>query len=248
MRYQNIQGIVLRKNNFGENDQYVSIYSPTIGKIDAVAKGSRKICSPFSGHLEIFNICKFQIYKSTHNYIITQCETIQTFKPLKQDLQLSVLSFLLLEIFQKITPSDEHGEGLFNLLSQSLEKLNNKKKSFLIVESFKIKLLKIAGALPDISQCSNCHHKWKDTSSIYISDENHIVCNNCRTNTPCKSVIQFNLMKLINFIANSPYGQIEKITLSSAEKADLRKFSDIFLHTYINCELKSEKIAAQILF
>ena len=72
------EGIILQKRNFGEHDQFVTFFSPELGLMEAAAKGSRKINSPFTGHLEILNICKFQIYKNARGQTITQCQALET--------------------------------------------------------------------------------------------------------------------------------------------------------------------------
>ncbi len=247
MRNQNIQGIILKKRNFGEYDQFITIYSPTLGKFDAMVKGVRKINSSFGGHLEILNICNFNIYKSAYRYTITQCQTVNSFKDLKKDLQLSMLAFLISEIFYHMTPSDEQGEDLFILITQTLNSLSCNIKNPLILESFKIKLLQATGNLPDISECSDCHHKWKSNDTIGLDIYGHIKCMNCSNRQETKELIGFNIMKLINFISQRPYQEIENITLKQHEHNNLKKLTDIFLHSYIDIELKSEKIARQML-
>lgn len=247
MRNQNIRGIILKKNNFGEYDQFITVYSPTLGKFDALAKGVRKINSSFSGHLEILNICDFNVYKSSYRYTITQCQTVNSFKNLKKDLQLSMLAFLISEIFYRMTPSDEQGEDLFSLIIQTLQSLSGNVKNPLILESFKIKLLQATGNLPDISECSDCHHKWRPEDTICLDQYGHIKCMNCSNNNDTKELIGFNIMKLINFIAHRPYKEIENISLKLHEQNNLKRLTDIFLHSYIDIELKSEKIARQML-
>ncbi len=247
MRNQNIQGIILKKRNFGEYDQFITVYSPTLGKFDALAKGVRRINSSFGGHLELLNICNFNIYKSSYRYTITQCQSINSFKNLKKNLQLSMLAFLISEIFYRMTPSDEHGENLFILIMQTLQSLGGNVKNPLILESFKIKLLQATGNLPDISECSDCHHKWINRDTICLDIHGHIKCLNCSQNNDTKELIGFNIMKLINFIARRPYEEIENISLKQHEHNNLKKLTDIFLHSYIDLELKSEQIARQML-
>jgi len=248
MRYQNLQAVVLRKRPLSENDFFITFYSPVLGKFDAVAKGARRLSSSFSGHLETLNICNIQIYKNANRYTLTQCQTYQTFKPLRNDLQLSMLAFLILEIFYRSTLSEDHGDEVFNLLITTLNKLSkNNNKNDLLVETFKTKLLNYAGALPDISCCSECHKKWIENDKVHINSHNHIVCINCINNTPIIETLPFNIMKLINHIAKSPVETIEKIKLNGIEPHTLKKFNEIFLQSYINFDLNYEKVSASIL-
>jgi len=246
MRNQSIRGIVLRKRNIGENDQIVTIYSPPLGKFEASAKGARKINSHFGGHLETLNICDFTVYTNGNNHTLTQCQCINSFKFLKNDLHLSVCTFIISEIFYRMTPSDGHGDDFFLLLLETISSLE-KGRHELIMDSFKIKLLNAAGSLPEISECGECRHKWTEDDSIFMDPDGHLTCLQCSPYPGQKEEISFNIIKLLNYITTASYPQIQKINLSERERLQLKKISDILLHSYINLELKSEKIAGQIL-
>ncbi|MCA9373918.1 DNA repair protein RecO [Candidatus Peregrinibacteria bacterium] len=244
MRYLNITGIILKKHNTGEQDQYVTIFSPTLGKIDARARGARKINSSFIGHLEILNICDFQLYKNQNHFTITQCQIRKSYKNIRETLNQSMLSFHLLEIFLKIAQSEENGDELFDLIAQTLEKIDQNQKNQLHIETFKIKMLDIAGALPNISRCGNCDIRWNQESMIHIDEEGHISCFDCSSGN--QTLIPFNTMKLIHFIQQSPFDQIEKIAMNQQDKTILKKVMAIFLHNYISSELKTEKFIAHL--
>lgn len=246
MRNKSIRGIVLRKRNVGENDQIVTIYSPPLGKFEASARGARKINSHFGGHLETLNICDFTVYSNGNNYTLTQCQCVNSFKSLKNDLHLSMFTFIISEIFYRMTPSDGHGEDLFLLLLGTISSLG-KGRHDLIINSFKIKLLNAAGSLPEISECGECHHKWKKDDIILMDPDGHLTCRQCAPYPELKEEIPFNIIKLLKYITTASYQQIQKINLSESELLKIKKISDTLLRSYINFELKSEKIARQIL-
>lgn len=244
MRHLNVTGIILKKNNAGEQDQYVTIFSPTLGRVDARARGARKINSSFIGHLEVLNICDFQLYKNQNRYTITQCQIKKSYKNIRETLNQSMLSFHLLEIFLKIAQSEENGDELFELIIQTLNKIDQNQKNHLHIETFKIKMLDIAGALPNISRCGNCDIRWSTESMIHIDDEGHISCFDCLTGN--QTLIPFNTMKLIYYIQQSPFEEIEKIAMSQEDKSILKKVTGILLHNYISSELKTEKFIAHL--
>lgn len=246
MRNQSIRGIVLRKRNIGENDQIVTIYSPPFGKFEASVKGSRKITSHFGGHLEILNICDFGVYSNGNRHTLTQCQCVNSFQYLKNDLGLAMLTFQIAEIFYRMTPSDGHGEDLFILLVKTLTALDCEKKS-LIMESFKIKLLNAAGALPEISECAECGKKWEDDNTILMDNDGRMTCRSCAPFSANHEQISYNMIKLLKYLLRTDYEHIKKINLSPKDQNCLKKISDILLHSYINHELKSEKIANRVL-
>lgn len=240
MRYISTTGIILKKRNIGEQDQYVTLFSPTLGKIDARAKGSRKITSSFMGHLETLNVCVFQLYKNGSHFTITQCQVQESFKKIREQLKQTFLSLHLIEIFLTMAQSEENGEELFELLTGTLKKLDRENKNSLYLENFKIKILTIAGALPNVSRCGNCDIRWQPGSMIQMDQEGHIFCQSC---APERSMlIPFNTMKLIHFLKDAPFHQVQKIKSTPKEESSLKTLTDIFLQNYIITELRTEKI------
>lgn len=134
-------GIILKKQPVGENDILVTLYSPEFGKIQAAAKGARKMTSSFSGHIETLNMCNVQLYKTPVRYTLIQCQTVESFKNIREDFERSMMAGLMIEIFHKSTLSTEHVPELFHLLKESLQKLCISEQHFLTVEGFKLNLL-----------------------------------------------------------------------------------------------------------
>lgn len=238
------RGIILRKKKTGEQDDYVTLYSPELGKIDAIAKSSRKITSHFCGHLETLNICKFQLYKSQYRYTITQANTEQNFKKIRENLKISMSAMLALEIFEKCTFTEENleAQAIFTLLENTLESLAVTTSPLLMLEKFKLILLQKMGALPDITVCTECDKRWDNEKEIYLNDDHHLLCKHCKKNPQMTyREIDFNTIKLINFLLKGKTETIN-IVLSKNEKERLQKFTDIFLYDYTNKEIFSNRI------
>jgi DNA repair protein RecO (recombination protein O) len=239
MRYINTYGIILKKTNFGDYDQYITFFSPDFGKTEAVAKGARKINSQFMGHLEPLTICSMQIYKTPRSLTITQCQAEQQFKNLHTSYELSLISMLFLEIIQKTIHSGEHGRDIFELLRETLTSLNKGEKKFIQIEGFKIKLLKILGIMPETSKCFQCETKWHEVKKIY-RDQSHFYCDKCaqKNTTP----VSIGIIKLINYFLLSKMSEINKIKLLEKEKIELKSITTSLFTPYLDNELKTDKI------
>lgn len=267
MRNLGITGIITRKTKYSDFHEFITIYSPETGKIDALARGSRKLSSSFIGHLEILNICKFQIYKNGDRYSITQCQIINPFKHIKNNLRSTLHAFTILEIFNRVANGETHQKELFNLLETTLKSINDLNSSnphhtnlenqiLFRVEIFKIKALALAGSIPTISECAHCGEKWQDKAKIILDNENHFCCKKCQhkgnhshrhtlsKQSPLK--IDFNIMKLINYIYHQNYNQLSKISISAEHIQKLKQISDTFLHQYTQKEITSERITQEM--
>jgi DNA repair protein RecO (recombination protein O) len=215
MRNFSTQGIILKRKNRDENDHYITFFSPLLGKINASARGARKINSQFAGHLEPFNICEFEIYKSPVAYTITQCRSTETFKNIRGNLDKTLMAEIACEIFEKTVYSADQGPELFELFKSAMKNFDKSKKPILALESFKIKLMHIIGVLPDLKNPD-------------IQKEN--------------GEIPHDIIKLINYLRLCDFEAIEKISLSESEERNLKKTVNNFLSRYLDCQIKSEEV------
>lgn len=246
MRNLSTPGIILKKHNRGEYDQVITFFSPILGKIQATTKGSKKIDSVFTGHIEILNICKFQLYKNNQSYTITQCVNINNFAKLRNDLGKTTLALLIIEIFEKSILGEDNAQILYELLTTTIEQLSVSKQNFLCAENFKIKLLHHLGILPEISRCSKCNKRWQSNQQIWLDDGIQFKCFGCLNNRNQSLNVPFNIIKLINFLKNSQSDNEILIKIGKREMDQLKTINNIFLQNYLNQEIKTEKILQKI--
>lgn len=128
------EAIVLRRNNYGEADRILSIYSVNQGRISLIAKGVRKPKSKKRGHIEIFGYIKFSAMKTKGMDMLIEAEVIDDFKSVRSNLKKVALAFYFIEVIAKITHEGEANHTLFELLLNSLKSLrvNNKLKQLRI--------------------------------------------------------------------------------------------------------------------
>jgi DNA repair protein RecO (recombination protein O) len=236
------EGIILKRQNRGENDHYITLFSPLLGKISACAKGARKISSSFSGHLEPLNICTFEIYRSARSYTITQCRSTETFKRIRSDLEKTLTATMANEIFEKTAYLPDQSNELFELFKSALDHFSKSKKTALMLESFKIKLMRIIGILPDIKHCAACHNRLETDKPASIDLEGHILCEKCAVKYGSCEVIPFRVIKLINYICLCDLSAVEKIATRKSETDTLKIVADTFLHHHLERRITSEGI------
>ncbi|MDY6892812.1 MAG: DNA repair protein RecO [Chloroflexota bacterium] len=81
------EAIVLKRTNLGEADSIITLYTPDLGKIRAVAKGIRRTKSKLGGHLDLLNRSALLLAYGQNLHVITQSQTIESFIPLKSELR-----------------------------------------------------------------------------------------------------------------------------------------------------------------
>lgn len=242
MRYFSTTGIILRKQNSGENDFFLTIFSPEYGRLQATSRSSRKITSIKGPHLDPLNYGRFQLYKNGDRYLLTECKIENVFQIIKGSLDKSLYSLAACEILLKSIQDDQESSELFQLFLRTLEKLEKSDQHNLALEEFKIKLLKSSGSWPDISICYFCQHKWQAADQIWIDQIGNLNCLNCFPLSHNKlDNTTFDAVKLAHFLAEYSTERVS-LHIRPEQLFALQKITGIFLTNYLHCETRAEKI------
>jgi DNA repair protein RecO (recombination protein O) len=138
-----VEGLILKKRDFGEADRVLTVLTDRFGKISVIAKGVRRITSRRAGNIELLNIVKLHLFKAK-NYTLTEAEGRQVFPKIKSNLTLSTTAFYILELVDKLLPEDEKNLQVYDLTKETLYLLENNPRQ-LFIRAFEIKILSILG-------------------------------------------------------------------------------------------------------
>jgi DNA repair protein RecO (recombination protein O) len=241
MRHFLTKALILRKQPSGENDWYLTLFSPELGKIRAVSRASRKICSQKGGHLDILNLCQFQLYHNNNRLLITDCKIENSYLGIKNHLQKSLIGFTITELLLKTIQEEAENPELFAITIQALDDLSQRDDD-LTLEEFKIKLLREAGSWPDIALCYFCQNKWTEAAPIFCDHQGHLCCQDCLTaNKNCHDQVCFNTIKLAKFLAEKNHLPVN-LKVTREQLFGLKKLTAVFMQNYLHQELNSEKL------
>lgn len=173
-------GIVLRTMRLGEADKIVTIVTQGRGKVRAVAKGVRKTKSRFGGRLEPLQHVSLQLYEGRNLDTITQVETIDHFRAIREDLDRLTQATTMLEVVDALVQEGEENPRLHQMLLGALRTLEAA-PSPLVVPSFFWKLLAHEGFRPLLDQCATCGSAEKLVA--FDLNEGGVLCRNCARGT-----------------------------------------------------------------
>lgn len=170
-------GVVMRTYKLGEADRIVTLCTKERGKVRAVAKGVRKTKSKFGARLEPLMHVQIQCYEGRELDIVTQVETIDTFRNVRENLDSVRRAFSLVEVVDNIVQEGEPSQRLYSMLVGALKSLDEH-DSPMIVPSFFWKLLAFEGVQPLLDQCASCGQE--EDLVAFDMTEGGVLCRNCR--------------------------------------------------------------------
>ncbi|MDQ2651226.1 MAG: DNA repair protein RecO [Actinomycetota bacterium] len=148
-------GIVLRTHKLAESDRIVSILTRQHGKVRAVAKGVRKTKSKFGARLEPPTHLALQFYEGRELDIVTQAETIDHFRSIRDDLDRLTRGVSMLEAADQLLLDREPNPAMYQMLVGALRALAGNSGP-LVVAGFFLKVLALEGYGATVEACVEC--------------------------------------------------------------------------------------------
>ena len=148
-------GIVLRTHKLGEADRIITFMTERHGKVRAVAKGVRKTKSKFGARLEPTSHVALQLYEGRELDIVTQAESVDHFKAIREDLDRLSHAVTMLEATDQLSLEREPNPDLYRMLLGALRAVDTR-NSALVVAGFHWKVLALEGFRPQVESCVVC--------------------------------------------------------------------------------------------
>jgi DNA repair protein RecO (recombination protein O) len=145
-------GIIIKEEESGEHNRFLTVFTENFGKIKLHAIGSRKITSKLAGRLALFNLVDIYFVRGQKRNIITDAYVINNFFNIKNNLIHFKTAFRISGIVDNLAVESEMDGRLWTIITwifdmTDKEKISN--ESSLLLRLFEIKMLEYMGHLPD---------------------------------------------------------------------------------------------------
>lgn len=168
---------MLRTIKLGEADRIVTLLTQGNGKVRAVAKGIRRPGSRFGARLEPTTHVKFQCYRGRELDVVTQVETIEAHRPLREHYQGLTHAISMLEAVDQVAQERERNIALYRMLVGALRTLALEPAS-MVGAAFFWKLLSLEGYHPMLDTCVHCGNEAGPFVAFELGDGG-VLCEEC---------------------------------------------------------------------
>lgn len=179
----NIKAIILKREPFRENDTRVVVYSGERGKLELVARGTKKIKSKMAGHLEPIILANLMVVRGRIFDYIGSAVSENCYPEIKGDLRKIKAASRIVSITGKLIKEGEGDSRIFSLLEETLDIINKNEPRFadcdLLPAFFVLRLLTLLGYKPELYQCVSCQKKIAPADNRFSFIKGGIVCSNC---------------------------------------------------------------------
>ena len=227
-----INGIVVKEIPYKETSKIIDVYTKD-GIYSVIAKGAKRIKSPFFSGTSFLSYGQFCIYEKDGLSTLKSVDIISSFKNILKDIiSISAATYIVNLAIQVYKQNND--SNIFELLLSSLKKLDSNINPLGIVNIFEIKMLNFLGLQLDFDTCRVCGN----SNPIYLSlDYSGCLCSNCT-----HSITNPKIIKLLKLYTIVEIDKIDKLELDNRLLLSVNKFIDEYYEKYTGVYLKGKKL------
>jgi DNA repair protein RecO (recombination protein O) len=242
--------ICIRAIDYSETSQIVTFFAKAAGKIDAIAKGSKRPKSPFDGPIEVLSHGNIVFIDPAGEKLATLTEFQQqpALVNLHNNIYVLYACLFAAELLNNLIHDHDPHPELFERFLEFLHNANeqhptsNQQRDILaLLILFQLTLLKEIGLQPILSHCANCKTQYAARNTQYeiyfSSSANGLICRDCEPSFPDK-------IRLTRE-ASACLASLKKIP-DSAEKT-LKEIEKVLVHHLTELLGRQPKMAKHIL-
>lgn len=156
MKFQT-DGLIIKEQNFGENDKLIWVLTRTHGVIHAVAKGAKSLKSAKGAPTSLLSYSRLTFYQTKDRYTVGDALSLRIFSKLRGDVRKMCLAQYFCELALQICPREQPADKFLSLTLNALYLLSEGKRSEQLVKPcYEMRLSCMAGYMPDLLMCSDC--------------------------------------------------------------------------------------------
>lgn len=237
MKTVKTKGIIIAEKIMSDFDKVLTILTPNMGKIECIAKGSRRPKSLLMAGTQFLCFGEYLLYKGGENYSMNSCETIELFYNIRTDLDKLKYAVYITKIVNDVTTENQNNYKVLQLYLNTLYVISNTNKDLeLITSIFRLRLLSIIGYRPEIRECKIC--KEKDNLVKFSIKDNGFKCISCSKQDPGAISMNETTKDAIRYIILSDAKKIYSFEIPQESIEELKIISKLYLTEKLEKEYK----------
>ena len=176
--------LVIRTVDFSETSRIVTLYTRQFGKIEALAKGGRRLKSPFESSLDILarNSVVFIQKREDVLDLLTESKLIRRFRVRESNLAGTLGGYYAAELVNSFTPLGDPMPPLYDMIVKVLNQLEEGTFVMRTLIRLEGRLLQLLGHFPSLQHCVECNTtipREADARIVFGTVGGGVLCLSC---------------------------------------------------------------------
>lgn len=219
--------LVVRSVDIFETSLVVTLFTREMGKVAALAKGGRRLKSPFQGGLDLLGVCDIVLLHKASEALdlVTEAAPVERFESLRRDLAALYAGYYIAELLADLTDFHDPHPKLFDAATVTLRHLGDAPLRPRRLLRFELACLRELGLMPGLDACVHCGAAVTapgDEGSVAFGlSVGGVLCPACRPGQPHVATLSGRTLGAIRTLA-SPGGAWRDLDPSAATLAPVR--------------------------
>lgn len=150
--------LVIRTVDIFESSRVLTLYTRDLGKVSALAKGARRLKSPFQSSLDLLSVCDIVFLHKASDALdlLTEAVLTERFDPLRRDISSLYAGYYIAELLDALTDHHDPHPKLFEAAVVTLRHLGDPVLRPRRILRFELALLREFGLMPALEDCVHC--------------------------------------------------------------------------------------------
>ncbi len=238
-RLYRTDGLILHHSDFGEADRLLTVFTPRLGRLRLLAKGARKVTSRKAGHVEPFTYVHLLVARGRSLDIVSQVETLESFRPLREDLERASQAYYLAELIGSFIEEGDENPLLFDLALATLARLCESHDRLLALRFFELRCLGLVGYQPQLYFCVDCRTQLEPVTNYFYPPSGGVLCPRHGEAVQGAEPLAMPTFKVLRYIQTQPWDQVKGLRLKPETHFDLEAILQRYIVYVLERRLKS---------
>ena len=244
MNTHNSPAVIMRVKDLGESDLLVTFFTPQRGRLKGIAKGARKSRKRFVNALDLFSLVSLE-YASRRQgdlLLLHSGKLIEAYPGLRSDYSSLSKASYMVELTEILFPPGVPEQGMFELLTLSLDALSRGQKSGQIPLVFEFKAMSLGGYRIDTSRCALCGRPYQGEGiAVFIRERGSIACLKCAGPSPVSPPLEPGSVRAVETLQDKPFGEVMELSLDEAAMKELKAVLKLHREYRLERKLRTSK-------
>ncbi len=232
--------IILRRQDFGEADRLLTIFTPEHGKLRAIAKGSRKPAGRKTGHVELFTRVAMMIAYGRELHVVSQAEMIEPYLPLRENLERGAYANYVVELIDSFSETEETNRSLYYLLDVTLARLSEPRVDLrLLTRFYELQLLGLVGFQPSLFTCAVGQEDIEPQDQFFSPIEGGVVCPLHARGGSLIMPLPLSTLKTLRYLQTRDYDIVRRLHVDNVLHLELERTLQNYIVHVLERKLKS---------
>jgi len=239
-RLYKTEAIVLRQRRLGEADRILTLATPTYGKLDAKAKGVRKIKSRMGGHLQPLTRCMVQLARGRSLDVVAGCQALETFPQLRDNLERLGHALYAAELADRFLQEGAESQAVYQLLLQTLRRLSEVSVGpELPLRFFEMRLLGQTGFRPQLERCVGCQRSLAEENAFFAPVEGGVLCPSCAQGLSGPRPLSIAAGKALRLLQSGSYDAVGQAPLEAEIALEVERHLRSYTASVLERDIKA---------